>query len=382
MTLCDPLPDSALAGGVAPSLPEGVPALMSFYLYLTSGCNLRCRHCWIAPQFTPEGPAPGEYLPLDLLRKAVQEAKPLGLAHAKLTGGEPMLHPQFVEIVDYLSAEGLALDMETNGTLVDAPLARHLKEHTRLGFVSVSIDGPNAEVHDDLRGVPGAFEAAVRGFRHLVAAGYRPQLIMCPHKGNVEFVEDVVRLALELGAGSVKFNPVTPSGRGGAMHARGEVLEFEEVVRLMRFVRGELQARTPIRLYLCTPPAMYTVGELARTGADGSCQVRHILGVLGGGELALCGIGRTIPELCYGHLSEASVAEVWLHHPALQRLRAELDGPYPGVCGQCIHAPRCLTECVAQNYQETGHLVAPAWLCAEAWARGVFPASRLRGAST
>ncbi len=181
-----------------------------------------------------------------------------------------------------------------------------------------------------------------------------------------------MRLAVELGAGSLKFNPITPSGRGGAMHARGEALDFEEIVGLMRFVRAELQRRTPIRLYLCTPPAMYTVDELARTAADGSCQV-------GGGELALCGIGRTVPELCYGRLPEASVADVWLHHPALQRLRAELDAPFPGVCGECIHAARCLTECVAQNYEETGHLVSPAWLCAVAWARGVFPRSRLRG---
>ncbi len=176
MTLCDPVP-SAGEASAAPDLPEGVPALTAFYLYLTTGCNLCCRHCWIAPQYTPDGPAPDQALPLELLRQAVAEAKPLGLRHAKLTGGEPTLHPQFVAIADYLTAEGLSLDMETNGTLVDAALARHLKEHTSLEFVSVSIDGPNAEVHDDLRGVPGAFEAAVRGFRHLVAAGFRPQLI-------------------------------------------------------------------------------------------------------------------------------------------------------------------------------------------------------------
>jgi hypothetical protein len=48
------------------------------------------------------------------------------------------------------------------------------------------------------------------------------------------------------------------------------------------------------------------------------------------------------------------------------------------VCGQCIHARRCLTHCVAQNYQDTGRLVAPAHLCAEAYRWGVFPKSRMR----
>jgi SynChlorMet cassette radical SAM/SPASM protein ScmF len=379
VTLCDPEPE-ALLEGEAPegALPEGAPLLTTFYLYLTDGCNLRCRHCWITPTFVNGEPSPGEYLSLDLLKQAVAEAKPLGLRTAKLTGGEPTLHPQFVEIADYLSTEGLSLTMETNGTRIDEALARHLKEHTNLWHVSVSLDGASAASHDAFRGVKGAFDAAVRGFRALVAAGYKPQLIMSPHRGNLAEVEAVVQLAVELGAGSVKFNPVMASGRGIGMHERGEALEFEEIMELAHWIRGELQQRTPIQLILGTPLALYTVSELVHAGNNGMCHVRHILGVLGSGEMALCGIGRNVPELCFGKLGEVSVTEAWLHHPVLQELRRELDEPYPGVCATCIHAGRCLTYCVANNYEATGRLVAPSALCAEAYARGVFPESRLR----
>jgi SynChlorMet cassette radical SAM/SPASM protein ScmF len=375
---CDPLPVGVTESRPL-ALPEGVPPLTTFYLYLTSGCNLRCRHCWIVPSFVKGQPDPGECLDVELLRRAVEEAKPLGLGSAKLTGGEPMLHPRFVEIVDLLTAAGLWLNMETNGTLIDAALASHLKERTNVNFISVSIDGPSAEVHDPFRGVPGSFDAAVRGVEHLVTAGYRPQIIMCPHRGNVQYVEDVVEMAVRLGAGSVKFNPVTQTGRGVAMHERGEALDAAEVLELAHYVRGELQRRTPIHLILSTPLALYTVGELLRAGDDGLCHVRHILGILGTGEMALCGIGQTIPELCFGNLREASVVEVWQSHPVLQQLRQELDGEYPGLCGQCIHARRCLTHCVAQNYQDNGRLVSPAGLCAEVYERGLFPAGRLRG---
>ena len=374
---CDPLPVSATEAR-SPALPEGVPPLSTLYLYLTSGCNLRCRHCWIVPSFVGGKADPGECLDIDLLRRAVGEAKPLGLQSAKLTGGEPLLHPRFVELVDMLTAEGLALTMETNGTLVDEALARHLKEKTNLGFISVSIDGPSAAVHDAFRGVPGSFDAAVRGFRHLVETGYRPQWIMALHRGNVEHVEAVVETAVRLGAGSVKFNPVMPSGRGVAMHERGEALGVEEILRLARFIRGELQQRTPIRLILDTPPALYTVGELLRGRADGLCRIRNILGILGSGEMALCGIGRTVPELCFGNLRDTSVVEVWQSHPTLLRLRRELDGDYPGVCGRCLHARLCLTYCAAQNYQDGGRLMSPSWLCAAAYERGLFPTSRLR----
>lgn len=373
MTLCNPTPEST------PDLPEGVPALISFYLYLTTGCNLCCRHCWIEPSFTNSGePAPGEYLDIDWLRRAVAEAKPLGLQHAKLTGGEPMLHPQFIEVVDFLSAEGLGLNIETNGTLIDAKLALHLKDHTRLEHIAVSIDGPTAQIHDPFRGVEGSFAAATRGFQHLTEAGFHPQLIMSLHQGNVQYVKDVVSLAVKLGAGSVKFNPVTHTGRGSTMHERGETLGFEEIMKLAHFIRGDLQQQTPIPLILSTPPALYTVKELIHGDLTTSCQVRHTLGILGSGEMALCGIGRTIPELCFGTLQETSVTDVWFNHSMLQQLRRELDEEYPGVCRQCIHAKRCLTWCVALNYQDTGRLVSPAWLCVEAYARGAFPDSRLQ----
>ncbi|MBN2005229.1 MAG: radical SAM protein [Anaerolineae bacterium] len=379
MTVCDPHPEEAPAPDAqALNLPDGVPPLTSFYLYLTDGCNLNCRHCWIAPRFVDGKPDPGECLDLDLLRKAVIEAKPLGLNNAKLTGGEPTLHPRFVEIADFLTAEGLSLTMETNGTLIDAALAKHLKEKTKLWFVSVSLDGPNAEIHDAFRRVPGAFDAATRGLKHLVDAGYKPQVIMSVHKGNVEHIEDVVKMVAALGAGSVKFNPVTHSGRGIAMHEHGETLDFDETMALAHWVRGELQSRTPIRLILSTPLALYTVSELVHAGNNGMCHVRHILGVLGSGEMALCGIGRTIPKLAFGNLRDKSVADVWFNNPVLDELRRELDEPYPGVCANCIHAGRCLTYCVANNYEATGRLVAPSALCAEAYERGVFPAGRLR----
>jgi SynChlorMet cassette radical SAM/SPASM protein ScmF len=361
------------------ALPEGVPVLRAFYLYLTTGCNLACRHCWIVPKSLNGEAFPGNCLDVVLLREAVAEAKPLGLAHAKLTGGEPTLHPRFLQIVDLLTGEGLRLSLETNGTLIDRALARHLKENTSLDSVSISLDGATAETHDAFRNVPGAFGSALGGLDHLVDAGYKPQVIMSPHRGNIGELEDLVKLAVERGAGSVKFNPVMRVGRGIAMHKQDETLNFDEVIALARFVRGELQDRTPIRLVLMTPPALFTVKELIRSqdGAD-ACGVRHILGILGSGEMALCGIGRSIPDLCFGQLGRDSVRKVWLEHPKLKQLRHDLESDYPGVCGQCIHAPRCLTHCVAQNYADSGNLVWPSWLCAEAEARGVFPKARWR----
>ncbi|MFQ5412692.1 MAG: SynChlorMet cassette radical SAM/SPASM protein ScmF, partial [Phycisphaerae bacterium] len=126
---------------------------------------------------------------------------------------------------------------------------------------------------------------------------------MSVHRGNLGQIEDVVQLASGRGAASVKFNPITNDGRGEKMHDRGETLDFDGILTLADYVRGELQERVPIRLVLNIPPALTPIPVLWRTrGTTGDCGVSSILGMLGTGEIALCGIGRTIPELVYGRL--------------------------------------------------------------------------------
>ena len=360
-------------------LPEGVPPLSAFYLYMTTGCNLFCQHCWITPKLVNGEPSPGDCINLNHLKAAVKEAKPLGLLRAKLTGGEPLLHPQFRGILDFLSGEDIKLTMETNALLMTAELARYMKENSTMWFVSTSLDSHRPEFHDHFRGLQGAFERTVRGIDYLVNAGYHPQIIMCPHKANLDDVEEVIKLAVSLGAGSVKFNPVTPTGRGKKMTADGKTLDFKEHLELLRRIRGELAEKYEIPLYISMPPALSTIGELVNVcHGGGRCNVCNILGILGGGEMALCGIGRNIPELCFGQLGRDSLREVWINNSTLCKLRLDLNGDYPGLCGDCIHSHRCQTECVAINYALYGELVHPYYLCEEALALGMFPDTRRR----
>jgi len=361
------------------NIPEGVPSLTTFYLYMTTGCNLFCQHCWITPTFVKGKPSPGEFIDLHDLKNAVEEAKPLGLGNVKFTGGEPLLHPQFREILDYLTGEGMKMIMETNATLINADLAKYMKDNSNLWFISTSLDSHRPEVHDRFRGIKGAFEKTVRGIKHLVNAGYQPQIIMSPYRGNVGDIDDVVKLAVSLGAGSVKFNPVTPNGRGKEMVRDGKTLDFDEHLRLVRYVKGVLQDRTNISLHISLPPALQTTKEIIRSiNSDGQCNVRGILGILGSGEMALCGIGRNIPELCFGKLGIDSLREVWINHPILVKLREDLAGEYPGLCGDCIHSHRCQTQCVAINYSLTGKLVHPYYICEDSEERGMFPETRRR----
>ncbi|MBN2202468.1 radical SAM protein [bacterium] len=359
-----------------------MPRLRSFYLYLTSGCNLACRHCWVKPRFIDGRPDPQECIDPELLSSAVVEAKTLGLTHAKLTGGEPLFHPRFREIAAGLSDQGIELDMETNGVLLTPELAHFLRHETKVDFISVSLDDDDAQSHDAFRGVRGAFDATIRGLDALRDAGFRnTQIIMSVHRGNAGKIERVVRLAEAHGVSSVKFNPVTGSGRGRQMEERGETLGIPELLGLEKFVYGPLKERTSIqRLILSIPPALRSFPVLMETaGCAGDCGVTGVLGILGTGEIAMCGIGQTIRSLVYGKLGD-SITELWLNHPKLKTLRRELADPrnYPGICGDCLMAGSCRTGCVAGNYQEGGGMVRPGRLCREAADLGLFPAHRRR----
>lgn len=347
-----------------------VPPLSQVYFYLTEGCNLACRHCWIAPRYDANGHLPS--LPVETFRRAIAEAKPLGLGAVKLTGGEPLMHPQFLELVRIVRSVGLGLTVETNGVLCTTEIARELAEAK--AFVSVSLDGADAKTHEWVRGVPGCFDAALKGIGNLVAVGLRPQVIMSLMRRNADQIEDVLSLAKSLEAGSVKFNMVQPTARGEALTDHDEALSVQELLRLGSTIESEIAPHAGIKIYYDYPPAFRSLSRLAE--GCGMCHILNILGVLSDGSYALCGIGYSVPELIFGRVGE--LQQVWTGNEILKCLRRDLPEGLQGVCRSCLMKNVCLGACVAQNYYKEKSLFSAFWFCQEAQKRGLFPNSRMK----
>ena len=357
-------------------LPEGVPPLNTYYVYMTGGCNLACQHCWIAPTYQANG-GTGGHLDYDLFAQAIEEGLLLGLGNIKLTGGEPLLHPDFIRFVDLIREKNLGLTIETNATLMTESLARYLKERSTLGHISVSLDGATAATHDPFRGVKGSFEKAVQGIRYLVGAGFHPQVIMSLHIGNVDEIEALVQLAEGLGVASVKFNMVQSTGRGQVMAEREKTLDLNELIKMGRWLEEDLQKRVTVPLIYSWPMAFFSINRLL-TFQGYSCHINNILGVLSSGHLALCGIGLQEPDLTYGKIGKDSIRDIWATHPGLISLREALPVGLQGVCGECVFRDRCMGVCVAQNYHLHKDITAPYWFCDEADKLGLFPITRKR----
>lgn len=351
--------------------------LHQLYCYLTEGCNLHCRHCWIVPERIGSGESLNE-LDQDLFRHVVEQAKPLGLSTVKLTGGEPLIHSQIVQILDAIRDEDLQLTMETNGVSLTRELARRIFA-CKNPFVSVSLDGASAKTHEWVRGVKGCFQAALTGIEHLVKVGFKPQVIMTVFRRNRDEMEAVVRLAESVGAGSVKFNLVQPIARGERVHEAGETLSVHELTVLGRWVETELSPSSEISVIYSHPPAFRPMSAMFGDQGDGCsvCGILTILGVLADGSYALCGIGENVPELVFGHAAKDSLIAVWNNTPLLRELREGLPDRLQGVCRDCLMKGRCRANCIAQNYYADKNLWSPYWFCQEARELGLFPVTRL-----
>jgi SynChlorMet cassette radical SAM/SPASM protein ScmF len=347
-----------------------VPALRRIYLYLSGQCNLACRHCWINPASTGPGHA---HLPLEALQRIIDSAGELGLSSVKLTGGEPMLYPQAMELVRWLHARGLAVVMETNGTLIDAAVAGVLREAQ--AEVAVSLDGPTAEAHEALRGTRGCFGAAVRGVEALRGAGMRFQIVTCLYRGNRNAMQRMPGLARQLGARSLKVNPVVGITRAADMRARGELLNVAEILQTREEVCRQADAEG-IRLQFDIPPAFEPIAGL-RSWPIQTCGILNILGVLHNGHASMCGIGQVLPELDMGDLTVLDVRRVWREARLLRQLRTNVPDRLGGICGRCMLKRYCLGKCLAHDYLERGEMFCGHAFCREAYEAGLFPQSRL-----
>lgn len=346
--------------------PRRVPPLHTIYFYLTGNCNLRCRHCWIDP--VTERHRSTLHLPWRELKPIFEEAKTLGLRNVKLTGGEPFLHPDILQILADLPAMGLGVRMETNGTLIGQREAKALKE-AKANF-SISLDGPTAEVHDDLRNVPGAFEKTLKGAAAARAEGLRFQIICSLYRMNAELLPSMASFAESLGAHSLKVNVISEMGRSEGMKAQGELLSLPEVL--------DVRSRMPVpanglRIFFDLPPALLPLRDIVRFGV-GTCGILGILGVLHNGHAGLCGIGENVPEMDFGDLHQVSIKEVWESHPTLMTLRERVPTGLQGICGRCIFRNACLGKCVANTFHAIGDLYGAYGMCTEADELGLFPA--------
>jgi MoaA/NifB/PqqE/SkfB family radical SAM enzyme len=141
---------------------------------LTYRCDNHCRHCWL--WLAENAPEKHDELAAEEWSEVVDQARALGTREWAISGGEPMLRPDFAEIFEYVTAKATTYSLNTNGTLITPQIAQLLRHK---GSKMIAVYGATAEVHDHVTRAPGSFDALMEGFARLkeAGAGFTVQLI-------------------------------------------------------------------------------------------------------------------------------------------------------------------------------------------------------------
>jgi mycofactocin radical SAM maturase len=187
----------------------GLDAPICLTWELTYACNLACVHCLSASGRRD----PRELTPAEA-RLIVDELADMRVFYVNIGGGEPMLRPDFFDLLGYAVERRVGVKFSTNGTRLTAAKARRLAAMDYVD-VQISIDGALGSTNDAVRG-HGSFGAARRAMEHLAAANFGPfKISVVVTRENVGQLDQFSAIAATYGA-QLRLTRFRPSGRGAA----------------------------------------------------------------------------------------------------------------------------------------------------------------------
>lgn len=188
---------------------------------ITGKCNYRCKHCYM---YAPEARFPEPTM--DQCRKIIRSMKDAGVRSIALTGGEPLVRGDFIELIDEIVSGGIRVDsVYTNGALVTDRLLDELDARGQKPRFHISFDG--MEYHDWLRGIPGARDSALRAIDICRAHGNEVYAAMCVHRKNRHELFETVRFLASRGVCRTRIKFMLPNGMWADGHA-ADSLNVEE----------------------------------------------------------------------------------------------------------------------------------------------------------
>jgi radical SAM protein with 4Fe4S-binding SPASM domain len=196
---------------------------------LTKGCNLRCIHCRAT---ATELSSPSD-LSTQTAREIIDQIAAVSTPILVLSGGEPLFRSDIFQLARYGTDKGLRVALATNGTLVTKHVARMIVD-SGVRRVAISLDGADALTHDTFRGIPGAFDAAIAGFRNLKNLGMSVQINTTIARHNAHQLPQVLQLAKELGADALHTFLLVPVGCGVDI-AEQQMVPPEEYERMLNW---------------------------------------------------------------------------------------------------------------------------------------------------
>jgi Fe-coproporphyrin III synthase len=368
ITQIDPPPHQKMA--LAKSARERRPIVV---WNLTRTCNLRCNHCYTdsdARKYDGE-------ITTAQAKAALEDMAQFRVPAVLFSGGEPLLRPDFFELAAYARSLQLHVVASTNGTLITPEVAQRFKD---LGFayVGISLDSAIPVVHDEFRGVSGAFHRTMAGFRNCTQVDQKVglRLTLTPHTArNLDLLFNFIE---QENINRACFYHLCPAGRGKDLNSLSPQQSRNAVDAIITRAGQWAQEGKNIEVLTvdnsCDGPYLYL--RMLRENHPRAQQVLDMI-TWNGGARSSSGVGIANIDFhgnvhadqfsmfrSFGNIAERKFSEIWqdTSDPIMAGLKDRLP-KLEGRCGACKFKEICGGSLRARAEISTGNPWAPDPLC-------------------
>jgi radical SAM protein with 4Fe4S-binding SPASM domain len=310
---------------------------------ISKRCNLKCIHCYTN---SDSNLAPDE-LSFEEGCRLIDDLAEFKIPALLMSGGEPLMRPDVFELAEYAIKKGLRPVLSTNGTLITPEIAQKIKD-TGFIYAGISLDGIG-ETNDHFRGVPGAFQKAMTGFRNCVEVGQRVGLRLTLTRQNIRDLDRIFDFLIEEKIPRACFYHLVYSGRGKSE----DDLTHEESRKAIDIIckRTREAIESGIDLDILTVDnhvdGPYIYLKLLEEAPEKAAEIKEMLEWNGGGANSTgIGIGdidwtgevhpdQFWQDYSFGNVRERKFSEIW--QDTSDELMAGLKNRLPLLKGKCAN---------------------------------------------
>lgn len=319
---------------------------------LTHRCPLRCAYCSNPLELDR---ASAELSTAEWAR-VMQEAAALGCLQVHLSGGEPAVRKDLVEIVAAASKAGLYGNLITSGLLLDRPRLEALKA-AGLSHIQLSIQDVEAGAADHMAGLKGSFEKKQAFAKEVLDVGFALTVNTVLTRHNVDRLPQIIQQAIDMGAGRLELAHTQYYG-WGLKNREALMPRPDQVAQAAQTVE---QAVTDLKGTLVIDhvvPDYYAARPKACMGG----WARRFFNVTPSGKVLPCHAAETIKGLDFPSVKTQSLATIWQDSPAFTAFRGTDWMPEP--CQSCERRDIDFGGCRCQALALTGDVKAVDPACA------------------
>lgn len=307
-------------------------------------CNFNCGHC-----YSRDDASKGE-MTLAQLSDVADILSQWKVPFLNMGGGEPLIIPHLFEFARYACKKGLNCSMNSNGYLLDRDTAKEIKS---AGFksVGISIDSPDADVHDRFRNKNGSFIKALEALENMAGESVKTTVSMVVMTLNHLNFHEIIPILQEKKVKQLFLHNYKCSGHGYKNMEKYDLspLQWKD------FYKRALALKSDVKDIIISfdDPIMHLLPEYSeRPLVKGSTCGKLSLNIHSNGDITPCGF-MPVP---IGNIFKNDIIKLWKESPVLAALR----NPVPhGKCSGCNIYENCLGGCKARAYMLTGDFHNP-----------------------